>query len=273
MSCWKLMLFAAGMLLAVPSSAGRAADPVAGLVEERAFLAEVDGTEQRYVIVYPPQWDRDKPVSVLIALHGHGADRWQFVKDDRGECRGVRDVAATRGLLLVSPDYRARTSWMGPKAEADVVQIIGTLKKQFRVRHVVISGASMGGTAALTFAVLHPELADGVVSLNGTADLVHYERFADAIAESFGGSRDEVPAEYRKRSAVFFPERFTMPVAAATGGRDTVVPPDSVLTLMKAAAEHNSRTLSLHRPEGGHSTGYDDTKRAVEFVLDAIAQE
>jgi hypothetical protein len=25
-------------------------------------------------------------------------------------------------MIFVSPDYRAKTSWMGPKAEADMVQ-------------------------------------------------------------------------------------------------------------------------------------------------------
>ena len=49
-------------------------------------------------------------------------------------------------MLLVSPDYRATTSWMGPKAEADLVQIIASLKKRFVVEHVVVSGGSMGGT-------------------------------------------------------------------------------------------------------------------------------
>ena len=30
----------------------------------------------------------------LIALHGHGSDRWQYIKDPRDECRVARDVAA-----------------------------------------------------------------------------------------------------------------------------------------------------------------------------------
>ena len=71
----------------------------------------------------------------MLAFHGHGSDRWQFIKDARGECRGVRDVAARFGLILISPDYRAKTSWMGPKAEADVLQIGG--RQGMRKRHKV----------------------------------------------------------------------------------------------------------------------------------------
>lgn len=236
-------------------------------IEDRTFVAKIDGTEQKYVLVFPPDFDAENPVSLLIALHGHGSDRWQFVKQSRGECSGTRDVATRHGMLLVSPDYRAKTSWIGPKAEADLVQIIVSLKRQFTVDNVVVSGGSMGGTGSLTFTVLHPELVDGVVSLNGTANLVDYERFSDAIAASFGGSRTEVPNEYRKRSAEFFPDRFTMPVAATTGGADTIVPPDSVLRLLKSIRKENENVLSIHRPTGGHSTNFEDTVRAFEFVI------
>ncbi|NQV25659.1 MAG: alpha/beta fold hydrolase [Rhodopirellula sp.] len=239
-------------------------------IEDRTFVAKIDGTEQKYVLVYPPDFDPAKPVSLLIALHGHGSDRWQFVKQTRGECSGTRDAAVRYGMLLVSPDYRATTSWMGPKAEADLVQIIASLREQFTVKHVVVSGGSMGGTGALTFTALHPELVDGVVSLNGTANLADYERFSDAIAASFGGSRTDIPDEYRKRSAEFFPERFKMPLAATTGGEDTVVPPDSVLRLLESIQRKNEHVLSIHRPAGGHSTNHDDTVQAFEFVISRL---
>ncbi len=241
------------------------------VVEDRAFVAEADGSEQKYVMMMPKGWAFDQPVSVLIALHGHGSDRWQFVKQARDECRATRDVAAANGMILVSPDYRATTSWMGPAAEADMVQIIRTLKARLNVERIILCGGSMGGTAALTFTALHPDLVDGVVSLNGTANLVDYERFADAIAAPFGGTRQQVPDEYRKRSAEFFPKQFTMPLAATTGGKDDVVPPASVLRLIQSVGKHNTSVLSIHRYDGGHSTNYADTKRALDFVIAASA--
>lgn len=245
----------------------------AATVEDRSFVAACDGSEQKYVILLPDGFQPDRPTSVLIALHGHGSDRWQFIRHNRGECRATRDVASAGGMLLVSPDYRAKTSWMGPKAEADVVQIIGSIQQQFRVEHVILCGGSMGGTGALTFAALHPDLIDAVVSLNGTANLVEYERFLDAIAKSFGGTKEQVPDEYRKRSAEFFPNRYKMPLAATTGGADDVVPPASVLRLIEMVREKNEYTFSLHRPHGRHQTSYDDTKQALEFVLKALREQ
>lgn len=233
------------------------------------FTADYDGTAQKYVRILPPDFDAEKPADVLIALHGHGSDRWQFVSQDRAECRAVRDVARDRGMILISPDYRAKTSWMGPAAEADLVQIIKELKQRHRVRRVLLCGASMGGASCLTFTALHPELIDGVASMNGTANHVEYERFQDAIAESFGGTKAEVPDEYRKRSAEFWPEKFTMPVGLAVGGKDKSVPPDSVLRLAKKL----KTVRLLHREEGGHSTNYEDAVEILEFAIKPAASK
>jgi len=244
----------------------------APVVEDRAFVSTHDESEQMYVAIRPPGLTPDQPVSILVVLHGHGSDRWQFIRQDRDECRAARDVAAAHGMLLIAPDYRATTSWMGPAAEADVLQIIETMKKRYRVESVILCGGSMGATGALTFAARHPDTVDGVVALNGTANLVEYEGFQDAIAESFGGSRQSVPDEYHRRSAEFFPERFTMPLSTTTGGNDRVVPSDSVLRLIEAVHKYNSSVLSIHRPAGGHSSSYEDSRRALEFVV-AAAEE
>lgn len=238
-------------------------------IEDVAFISRVDGTVQHYVLIEPPEGFVGGGCDVLIVLHGHGSDRWQFVQQPRAECAETRRVAAESGMLLVSPDYRAPASWLGPAAESDMLQILDELHLRYPVRRVLISGGSMGGTAALSFAALHPECVDGVVSLNGTANLMEYEGFQEAIRESYGGSREERPEVYRTRSAEFFPERLTMPLAATTGGGDRIVPPDSVLRLTGILRERGAPVLGLHRPAGGHDTNAEDTRTAYRHVLDA----
>jgi pimeloyl-ACP methyl ester carboxylesterase len=243
----------------------------AGVSEDVVFLSKHDGSRQRYVIVKPEGLRANEPVSVLVALHGHGSDRWQFVKDGRDECRAARDAAAKRRMIFVSPDYRATTSWMGPAAESDVVQILGDLRRAYRVDKVVICGGSMGGTAALTFAALHPDLIDGVVSMNGTANLMEYTGFQDAIGASFGGSKQARPDEYRKRSAELHADRLTMPVGLTTGGRDAIVPPESVLRLARRLEELHREVRLIHRPDIKHTTTYADASEAFEFVLSRVS--
>jgi len=236
--------------------------------EDIAFTAACDGTTQRYVQVLPVDFDPKAPHDVLVALHGHGSDRWQYVLADTGSCPAARETAKAHRMIYIAPDYRAKTSWMGPKAEADVVQIIGILKEQYVVRRVILCGGSMGGSSVLTFAVLHPDLVDGVISMNGTANHVEYGNFQAAIRASFGGTKTEVPEEYRKRSAEFFPERLTMPVAITAGGKDTSVPPDSVLRLAGKLKELGRDVLVIYRPEGGHSTTDEDARQGMEYVLE-----
>jgi dipeptidyl aminopeptidase/acylaminoacyl peptidase len=270
--CWSTCC---GTAAETPPRAAAAADqkpspPAAqlGAPEDMAFKAELDGSTQRYVRMFPVPFDPNKPCDVLIALHGHGSDRWQYVKADRGECKAARDFAAAHGMIYISPDYRASTSWMGPAAEADMVQLIALLRKQHKVRCVFLTGGSMGGTSVLIFAALHPDLVQGVSSVNGTANMLEYKSFQDAIAASYGGDKKQKPEQYRMRSPELVPEKLTMRVAFAVGGKDTLVPPDSVRRLAGRLQTLNPKgVLLLDNKDGGHSTSYEDTWKTLEFLL------
>ena len=94
----------------------------------------------------------------------------------------------------------------------------------------------MGGTSALTYAARHPEKISGVTAFNPLANHLSYDKFQDAIAASFGGTKVERPDEYRARSALYFPERFTMPLSITLGGKDATVPPESARELAASVA-------------------------------------
>jgi len=236
--------------------------------EDVAFTSRLDKSEQRYVVIFPTDFKAESSRDLLIALHGHGSDRWQFVRQTRGECKAARDTASKHQMLLASPDYRAKTSWMGPKAEADVVQIIEDLRKKYTIQRVFISGGSMGGTGALTFAARQPTLVHGVVALNGTANLLEYAQFSEAIAESFGGEKSKIPEEYKARSAEYWPERLTMPIAFTTGGKDKAVPPESAIRLHGVLQQLKRPVLLIHRESGGHDTSYEDSMAAFNFAIE-----
>jgi predicted esterase len=242
-------------------------------MQDIVFTAACDCTTQHYVLMLPKDFDPEQPHDVLIALHGHGSDRWQFAKDPRDECRAARDAAAAHDMIFVSPDYRATTSWMGPKAEADMVQIISDLKARQRVGKVIVCGGSMGGSSCLTFAALHPDLVDGVASMNGTANHVEYENFQDAICASFGGTKQEIPEEYKNRSAEYWPERFTMPVGITAGGKDESVPPGSVLRLADVLKKMGRDVLVIYREEVGHTTRYEDGRRMLDYVIEKAREK
>ena len=264
MKCYLVPLWAGVVLSAM--SHGESDDRFT--TEDVAFTAACDGTTQHYVLMLPEDFQPETVHHVLIALHGHGSDRWQFSGGVSPTGRAARDVACQRDLILILPDYRAKTSWMGPRAEADVCQIIAEVKTQFRVDKLFLCGGSMGGSSALTFAALHPELIDGVAAMNGTANHLEYEGFQDAIAESFGGSKIGIPEEYKKRSAEYWPERLTMPVGVTASGKDTVVPPESVRRLAGVLEKLDRRVLAIYREDVGHTSKPDDVRRVLDFVMD-----
>lgn len=248
-------------------SAGAAGQNQTDRIRDVRFKAKADRSYQYYVELLPEGFDKKKDYDVIIALHGHGSDRWQFVKDKRGECAAFRDFASAHQMIAISPDYRAKTSWMGPDAEKDMVQIIRLLKKKYHVHRVFLVGGSMGGTAVLTFAALYPQLVDGVVSMNGLANHFGYENFQDAISASFGGTKIAIPEEYKKRSAEYWPEKLTMPIAFTAGAADEVVPPASVIRLSKVLKKIGRRVMLNLKEGGGHDTNYQDAYEAMEFLL------
>ena len=66
-------------------------------VEDVAFRAAADGSEQRYVRILPADYDRHQACNLLIALHGHGSDRWQFARHWQRAQRACVAVAARHG--------------------------------------------------------------------------------------------------------------------------------------------------------------------------------
>jgi len=234
---------------------------------EVTFSASIDGTKQRYIEILPENFNTKQKYDVIIGLHGHGANRQQFAKEQRDECAAFRNIAAKYGMIAITPDYRPKTSWMGSKAESDLLDIINKIKNMYIINRIFLIGGSMGGTSALTFSALHSELIDGVTSMNGHANHLEYENFQQAISRSFGGSKKKIPEEYKKRSAEYWPERLTMPIAFTTGGKDKSVPNDSVLRLVAILKKLNPSILLINRPKTGHETNLKDAEKAMEFMV------
>lgn len=253
-------------LLPLSSAWGILTDP-----QDVAFTANADGSTQYYVIRLPENFNPFFGYDLLIALHGHGFDRWQFATGDWDETRAARDFAGKNNLIFVSPDYRPTTSWMGPLAEADVLQIIQDTKLQYPINRVFITGASMGGASALTFTALHPELINGVSAMNGTANHLEFEGFQDAITASFGGTKQQIPLEYKNRSAEYWPERFTMAVGLSAGGLDTTVPPQSFIRFAEILNKIQQKIFFLYQPRGGHFTSYSDALAILKYMYNPIS--
>ena len=58
-----------------------------------------------------------------------------------------------------------------------------------------------------------------------------------------------------------------MPVGLAVSGKDTSVPPQSVLKLAETLKARGGKVLLIYQEEMGHSTRYADARAILEFML------
>ena len=235
--------------------------------QEVSFIAKCDETKQLYTMLLPENFDPNQHHDLLMVFHGMYGDRWQlFNLRAEPPCRAILEVARENQFIVVAPDYRI-DQWMGPKGEADTLQTLVEFKRQYRINKVFLVGGSMGGSSVLTLTVRHPYLFDGVMSMNGTANYLEYENYQEYIQKGFGGTKAEIPLEYKNRSAEYWPERIIMPIALCVGGQDTAVPPHSVTRLANVLKKIKRKVLFICREEVGHGTLYEDAKLALEFVI------
>ena len=108
----------------------------------------------------------------FVFLHGHGSGGDQLLK--RADIReGWTAFLVRNGFSVISPNLGGN-SWMSPAAAADLAAILRREKEILRWDRLFVVGGSMGGSAALIFARLHPELVDGVAALGAAPDPAAY---------------------------------------------------------------------------------------------------
>jgi len=79
---WRnLALFVLTVVGLVSATCGCQAQEVLGMtLSDVIFVAELDKTVQKYVVLEPEGFRGSSKRTLLVALHGHGADRWRRLK-------------------------------------------------------------------------------------------------------------------------------------------------------------------------------------------------
>lgn len=128
--------------------------------------------------------------AVLYLLHGLGEERWGR--------SGVADLLAASGLAVVMPalgasfgtdEVHGKPYWtyLTREAPAVVERELGLAPPRSRT---FVAGHSMGGYAALKWALRHPERFAAAASLSGSLDIAdpdRYRRRPELMARLFGG--------------------------------------------------------------------------------------
>ncbi len=240
------------------------------------FNCTADGSCWPYLIQTP-----EAPQAVVLYLHGHYGDEYQgMAEGSYNDCFGkLRRECIRRQWAYVTTWYGGNT-WMGPLAEQGVAELITALRVRWPGVPVYVTGGSMGGSSALVFAHVRPDLVDGVVALCPAGDIETYYRFASASAEPvlaniasairihYTIDGHELMAELDRRSAARHAENLTMPVYIIHGAKDTLIPIDGTRALVERLRALKRPIEYIEQPEGEHDTPVTavDWPAALDFI-------
>ena len=204
-------------------------------------------------------WPGERAGACVLCLHGHGAGADQpFVRPD------IRDawLPAVRGLGLgiLSPELGS-AHWMGPRAAGALRRLLAWARDRLGIDAVHVVAGSMGATAALAYAVLHPDDLRSVAALCPATDIAAYhdwcvahgggvrDEIRAAIAAAYGGPPSAAPAAYAAHSALRRCARLALPVLVVHGSADEVIPVEQSRRL--AAARQGADGFTYIELDGG----------------------
>lgn len=253
----------------------RASDSVKARTENLSFVSDLDGTSQNYLLITSETLPAG-PLPLIVYLHsmGNGADeilKW------RANQESLVTFLIRRGAIIASPRYRG-DSWLNPAATADVVQVIRLLKKRFPVSATIVSGHSMGGTAAVMFPIVAPTdvSVSGIVAAAFGSDVTDLwsetknAQVKESLRIAYGGSPTEQPQIYAERALLRNIIRLpaSIPIALYATYTDSMIPTDQQIRLRDALSLRGNPMLFAEIPGNHQVDGLDE---GFAFVLNRLA--
>jgi len=123
--------------------------------------------ERRYTIAIPKDYDGQKPVPLILALHFSGPVTPHF--GGRFLEAFVHPALERLGAIMVAPDC-TDTDWTRPRSEKDLLELLDFLMKHYAIdkKRTLITGYSMGGIGTWFLAARHQDLFSAALIMAGS---------------------------------------------------------------------------------------------------------
>ena len=251
------------------------------------FTSSWDGSLQRASIARLDPWPPSGPVPLVIYVHGwiQCGDKAPHHLWAASDLRGV--PVAQRGWLFAAPELHGERplnqdpydigTWcpdvsvgyrpLGARpAQRDILDLIDYMTAHYNVdpNRVYLFSDSAGALTALTTLAKFPDRFAAAVEFSGPTDLALWYQddattgpgtYYPNIRREVGGTPEEVPYDYARRSPVTFAENLALvPLAIVHGTQDTKVPPHHAQNLYDAIRSVSPLApVELYWFDGGHS--------------------
>ena len=224
--------------------------------EELSFVPSGESRPEPYLLERPRTLVRGKLYPLIVYLHGRGQNhKVQWLS---APFAAFRRRAAERGYFVLVP-YLCTEHWMNARARRVLCDLLDKTLKSYPIdpRRVFAMGMSMGGGAALTFAVHHPDRIRAACDLFGVTDFESFyrniPRYRKSLRAAFGGSPEDVPKTYREQSAIAHLDAFAnISVFVLHGEKDTCIPVTQSRRFVAQMRQRGYRIVYREVPGRGH---------------------
>jgi len=234
-------------------------------LENVFIVSSYDSVLVHSLIMIPTDYDSTVPAPVLFIFHGANSTNANDL------VRRFRYEANSRGWIIAAPDMHGENILTGQfsfgarAAQHDVIDLLQYLRDHYNIDNdrLYLTGPSMGGGMTSVTAEKYPDVFTAAVEWMGYADMtkLHSEMALreldnplEGIEAELGGTPDEVPYEYDRRS----PDRMAMnlkyvPFAIGHGENDSTIGPWHALQLASAIESYDPLYFrGIYWHEGGH---------------------
>ena len=194
-------LFGAALFCLLPSLA-RANAPAHGFLDRT--IKDKDGKEAKYVLFVPDEYTGDKPIPLILFLHGSGETGTDGHKQAAvGLGPAVKKQEADGKhfpCFVVFPQSQNRT-WRADSKDAQrALAILAAVQKEYKIddKRLYLTGLSMGGFGTWSLAEKYPDRWAAIVPCCGGGDPAKAKEIKDIPCWVFQGEADPVvPARAR----------------------------------------------------------------------------
>ena len=168
-------------------------------------FTDPDGSKAKYVLYVPPDYKNDKPIPVILFLHGSGETGTDGLKQaEVGMAPAIRKNPQHFPCIAIFPQSQKR-SWQASGNDAKrAISILEEVEKTYKVdkKRIYLTGLSMGGYGTWSLATAFPDRWAAIVPVCGGGDPRSASRIKDIPCWCFHGDADQAVKVEKSREMI-----------------------------------------------------------------------